>query len=82
MLSVARIGFPSSRQEGKDPELALLSLACAPKGKDGGGKLSMAALHLSEDELMEVTPAAIRPRKRRLDPEARKRAAREDLDRR
>ncbi len=42
----------------------------------------MAALHLSEDELMEVTPAAIRPRKRRLDPEARKRAAREDLDRR
>ena len=31
---------------------------------------------------MEVTPAAIRPRKRRLDPEARKRAAREDLDRR
>ncbi len=37
---------------------------------------------IGEDELMEVTPAAIRLRKRRLDPEARKRAAREDLDRR
>jgi len=42
--------------------------------------LEQAIAYIEEDELVEVTPQSIRLRKRELDPNARKRAARADVD--
>jgi GTP-binding protein len=38
--------------------------------------LEQAIAHIDDDELVEVTPKAVRIRKRHLDPHERKRAAR------
>ncbi|CAI8013848.1 50S ribosomal subunit assembly factor BipA [Geodia barretti] len=56
-------------------------------GKDDAVRLSpprplpleIALAYLADDELLEVTPASIRLRKRLLDPHARRRAARENV---
>jgi GTP-binding protein len=42
--------------------------------------LEQAIAYIEEDELVEVTPQSIRLRKRELDPNARKRAARAEVD--
>ena len=60
------------------------SPTCAPRGKDEAIRLTpprrltleQAIAWIEDDELVEVTPAAIRLRKAYLDPNERKRAAR------
>ena len=42
--------------------------------------LEQAIAYIEEDELVEVTPSAIRLRKRHLDPNARKRAEKRSVD--